>query len=244
MAFQEEDIKKQEGLLSFIQANPIYFRDWRTLLEEVPDRVRERNWDPLWRNELALEADTLTFEAISSRTSQPSRWYYIKVKNRHRQKIAYDCVAYLISIKNVTNGEQFPPFQIVEFKWRKLLRDITELAIIRGKDITPDYEVLELDIKEDLWEMNTIIKFAKISLNKNYVGSYALALVTSRLIPWDFEENEYLQRRVIAFKDENDPDSNLFFSQAYFYLSQTVLFQDRFEESRLLLQQALDLRSS
>ena len=38
-----------------------------------------------------------------------------------------------------------------------------------------------------------------------------------------------------------DPDSNLFFSQAYFYLSQTVLLQDRFDESRLLLHQALDL---
>ena len=123
-----------------------------------------------------------------------------------------------------------------------LLRDVTELAIVRGKDITLDYEVLEL-IKGEFWEINTIIKFAKISLNKNYIGSYPLALVASRLILPNFEENEYLQRQVIAFKDDNDPDpdSNLFFSQAYFYLSQTVLLQDHFDESRLLLHQALDL---
>ena len=67
-----------------------------------------------------------------------------------------------------------------------LLKDVTELAIVRGKDITLDYEVLEL-IKGEFWEINTIIKFAKISLNKNYIGSYPLALVASRLILPNFE---------------------------------------------------------
>lgn len=56
LAFQERGVKPTDGLLQFLQTNCIPFTDKHTLPNLVADLVRQRGWDPTWRNELILEA--------------------------------------------------------------------------------------------------------------------------------------------------------------------------------------------
>jgi hypothetical protein len=55
LAFQEEGVKKDDGILGFIQANCIQFSDRMSLPKVIMTKVSERNWNPNWRNELVLE---------------------------------------------------------------------------------------------------------------------------------------------------------------------------------------------
>ena len=118
LAFQEEGVKEDDGILKFIQANCIKFKDRHLLPDVIAEKVRERGWNPNWRKELLLERDDSDWEdAIDFRVNKKSRWYHIKVKNLHRQKIGRDCVAYLEKIKDLSTGEEKSP-ELVEFKWK------------------------------------------------------------------------------------------------------------------------------
>lgn len=55
LAFQEIGVIKYDGILGFIQSNPIFFTNRRTLVKlvisEVKQRIRHGSWNPHWRNE-------------------------------------------------------------------------------------------------------------------------------------------------------------------------------------------------
>ena len=118
LAFQEEGVKENDGILKFIQANCIKFKDRHLLPDVIAEKVRERGWDPSWRNELLLERDDSDWkDAFNLRVNKEARWYHIKVRNLHRQEIARDCVAYLEKMKDLSTGEEKSP-ELVEFKWK------------------------------------------------------------------------------------------------------------------------------
>lgn len=118
LAFQEESVREDDGILRFIQANCIKFKDRHLLQDVIAEKVRERGWDSNWKNELLLERDDSDWEdAIDLQVNKKSRWYLIKVRNHHKQKIARDCVAYLEKIKDLSTGEEKSP-ELVEFKWK------------------------------------------------------------------------------------------------------------------------------
>ena len=118
LAFQEEGVKENDGILKFIQANCIKFKDRHLLPDVIAEKVRERGWDPSWRNELLIERDDGDWEdAIDLQMNKKSRWYHIKVRNLHRREIARDCVAYLEKIKDLSTGE-VKTSELVEFKWK------------------------------------------------------------------------------------------------------------------------------
>lgn len=118
LSFREKDVKEDDGILKFIQANCIEFTDRHLLPDVVAEKVRERGWNPNWRNELSLERDDRDFQDVGyvGGERKPARFYHIKVKNLHPQKMARDCVAYLEEIK-LLNGETNSP-ELVEFKWK------------------------------------------------------------------------------------------------------------------------------
>lgn len=123
LAFREKGVKEDDGILKFIQANCIEFADRHLLPDVVAEKVRERRWDSNWRNELLLERDDKDFDDKVHTTGiyregEIARFYHIKVKNLHRQKIARDCIAYLEKIKDLSTGEEGSPFELVEFKWK------------------------------------------------------------------------------------------------------------------------------
>lgn len=124
MAFQEKDVKEEDGILRFIQANCIPFSDRHLLADVVAQKVSEkvsrREWNPNWRNELILRRDNSgEFEHVDYVGGQPApaRFYHIGVENLHRRKIAHDCTVYLEKIENLSSGEVTTP-ELVEFKWK------------------------------------------------------------------------------------------------------------------------------
>lgn len=127
LAFQEEGVKRDDGILKFIQANCIPFKDRHLLPDVVAEKVRERGWNSNWRNELLLERDDKDYgDAIDVRVNKKSRWYHIKVRNLHWQEIARDCIAYLESVKDLVTGK-VKTFELVEFKWKGV--NIPRIAI-------------------------------------------------------------------------------------------------------------------
>ena len=98
LAFQEEGIKKNDGIKQFIQANAIQFGDRSMLPGVVAASIRRRGWKPEWRNELVLEREPGQF--TDAKRVEPSqtgarclvgRFFHVDVRNRHRSKIATNC---------------------------------------------------------------------------------------------------------------------------------------------------------
>jgi len=116
LAFQEKGVKKDDGVLKFIQANCIPFSERRKLPSLVAKKVRERKWDPTWRNELTLDRSKTDFQDAHFR-GVTGRYFHIKVVNNHKDKIARNCVAYVEKIKNLKNGA-IRSLELVELKWK------------------------------------------------------------------------------------------------------------------------------
>jgi len=118
LSFREKAVREDDGILKFIQANCIEFTDRCLLPDVVAEKVREREWNPNWRNELLLERDDDDSQDFRVRpNSKWARFFHIKVKNLHQKRIARDCVAYLERIKNLSTGEP-QPVELVEFNWK------------------------------------------------------------------------------------------------------------------------------
>ena len=123
LAFQEEGIKKNDGIMRFIQANATPFADRSMLSGVVADSIRRRGWDPDWRNELVLEREPGQFtdanrveRAQTGDRYSVGRFFHVDVRNRHRTKIATNCYAYVSRIVNLEARDGIP-FRSVELKW-------------------------------------------------------------------------------------------------------------------------------
>jgi len=92
LAMQESSVKKDDGILTFLQANCIPFSDRHLLANVISDEVQKRRWDPYWRNELVMERDPVLFsDAHILSINKPGRFFHINVLNRHRDKTATNC---------------------------------------------------------------------------------------------------------------------------------------------------------
>ena len=115
LAFQEEGVKKDDGILKFIQANCKSFSDREKLPKIVALKVQEK-WKLNWRNELALNREVCDFQDAHNQAVS-GRYYHIRVMNNHKDKIARNCVAYIEHYKNLETGET-KDFELVELKWK------------------------------------------------------------------------------------------------------------------------------
>ncbi len=98
LALQETGIKKNDGILGFLQTNMISFTeaDRHLLPSVIADQVTERGWDPSWKNELVLERDPKQFtDPLIKNAGKQARLFHIKVRNRHYTKTAMNCYVYL-----------------------------------------------------------------------------------------------------------------------------------------------------
>ena len=117
LAFQEEGVKKDDGILRFIQANCIPFSERPILPSIVAEKVREHKWDPTWRNELVLKRNDIDFKDAQVPHVGVGRYYHIRVINNHKDKIARNCIAYVERIKNLGTGD-IRVLELVELKWK------------------------------------------------------------------------------------------------------------------------------
>lgn len=118
IAFQESGVKTDDGILQFIQANAIQFRDRHLLANVIADEVNKRRqiWNPHWRNELVLERDPTQWSRTQLPDGRWSRFFHVGVRNRHRGKTARDCYAYLEKATKLGPNADIPVKQ-VEFRW-------------------------------------------------------------------------------------------------------------------------------
>ncbi len=122
LAFQEEGVKKDDGILKFIQANCVPFasQDRHLLPDVVVGKVVERGWKPNWRNELMLVREDKDYEdSFLVPAKKASRFYHIKVQNLHKERTAHHCVAYLESVEYPTSERK--TFETVELKWKGMI---------------------------------------------------------------------------------------------------------------------------
>jgi hypothetical protein len=121
LALQESGVQKFDGILGFLQANAIPFNeaDRHLLPSVIAAKVLELNWDPNWRNELALERslDEFTDSHIINLDNKRGRFFHIGVQNRHLNNTATNCYAYLEKAKKLDPLTEIPLVNAVELKW-------------------------------------------------------------------------------------------------------------------------------
>jgi len=120
LAFQESGVKTDDGILRFIQANPLEFRDRHTLANVIADKISQSTiWDPRWRNELVLERDATQCSHTQFPDGRSCRFFHVGVRNRHHTKTARNCYAYLEKVIKLDPNTEIPVKQ-VEFHWAGL----------------------------------------------------------------------------------------------------------------------------
>jgi hypothetical protein len=127
LVFQENGIKRTDGILGSIQANSIPFSDRQHLHVIIAEEIENSDdWEPDWKEKLVIERpnekESMDVTMISGSkpmgVNGPCRWYHITVKNRHNSKMAVDCVAYLRRSKNKSTNEPPKEYEPIELKWQ------------------------------------------------------------------------------------------------------------------------------
>lgn len=117
LAFQELSVKKDDGILGFLQANAISFSDRHLLASVVADEVQKRRWDPHWRNELVMCREASHFSnAYHLGVSEHGKFFHIDVQNRHRYKTATNCYVSLEKAVKLNPITEIP-LNAVVLKW-------------------------------------------------------------------------------------------------------------------------------
>ncbi len=117
IAFQEERVKRDDGLIGFLQANCIPFSDRHTLPSVVLDTVRTRGWRPDWKRQLKLERDESEFvDAWDLNREHLRRFFHVGVRNLDHRRHATNCYAYLESVIHLDTARELP-LETIEFKW-------------------------------------------------------------------------------------------------------------------------------
>ena len=128
LVFEEQGIKEDERISRLVEVDFVEFTDRHGVSDLVVEKVEEKKWNPKWRNELTLEAGKKDFEDTPHISMQEKsfRYYYVRAKNYHHDKIAYQCAAYLEKVKILSTGEE-REFDLMEFKWKGIT---TERVVI------------------------------------------------------------------------------------------------------------------
>jgi hypothetical protein len=110
--------------MRFVQANVIPFSDPGDLPALVDQEVRRRledgRWAVDWKRALKIERDPVEAPDIPLAGSpdappRPCRWYHAVVRNLHRRKMALNCVAYVVEIRQRGAAPRRP--RTMELQW-------------------------------------------------------------------------------------------------------------------------------
>ena len=119
LAFQEKGVKKEDGILKFVQTNCKSFSNRNRLVKAVVAEVRKK-WTPNWRNELAIEPVVHFDDGVLNPVEGLGKYFHITVTNKHKDKVARNCVSYVERIRNLVTGE-LRVLEYVELKWKGVI---------------------------------------------------------------------------------------------------------------------------
>ncbi len=120
IGFLEKGVKR-EGILNYLIFNARPFKDSTEIIAELEKETS--NWNPESVNELFLSYDKRRDHKnvrLSNYQGKPfSDWWHIEVKNRHKSKHAFSCLAYLTYLKNIDNAKKYK-IPTIELLWSGL----------------------------------------------------------------------------------------------------------------------------
>jgi hypothetical protein len=117
LAFQERGVKVDDGIMRFLQLNAQAFGDRNSLHDVIGSKVQQRGWDPQWRNEIRIErTSSQSSDALQVPAGTMARYFHLEVHNRHRERTAANCYAYLEKVIDLSKGQELP-IKSIEFKW-------------------------------------------------------------------------------------------------------------------------------
>lgn len=128
IAFQETGVLSGDGILGFIQLNPIMFSDREKLPEKIRQEVLKRAWDPMSRNRLSITRNSSEFDVIAGDPLEDLRGervrnkviFHADVKNEHRSKPAINCTVLVHSAFNLDTGDEITLAETIDIKWAGL----------------------------------------------------------------------------------------------------------------------------
>ncbi len=117
LAFREQGVRL-EGISSFVLANAIEFSEKNSLYERVMAKVKERGWCPEWRDELSIERsdEDKDMNVFDQKEKKNADYFHVKVRNRHKSKIARNCVAFVAKVREPDGSVRSR--DLVELKWK------------------------------------------------------------------------------------------------------------------------------
>jgi hypothetical protein len=118
IVFQEEGVRKLDGIIQFLQTNAIPFLKRADLPELVRTAVLEEKWDANWRDELTLSRLPEQHADELHPPNRHVRYWHIAVTNNNPYKTAFGCHAYLRSLVRLEPNPATISFEVVENKWR------------------------------------------------------------------------------------------------------------------------------
>jgi hypothetical protein len=119
LPFQENGVKKIDGLLHALQCNVMRFDSTDELLARIRSEVTQ-HWTPHWRNQLTLSRTATDFDVNNTVGYGRSRFFQVTVNNVHRDKLAVNCYPYLERAWDVQRQQEIP-VEMIEHKWRGYL---------------------------------------------------------------------------------------------------------------------------
>ena len=117
IAFQQKRILHVDGMLSSLQLNPIKFnnREKNELPDLIEQQIKQSGWNNQWKNKLDISIQP-NYHDARKQSGDIGRHYFLRVDNLHKDRIAFNCTAYVKSIIYKTNNLPFPS-ETVELKW-------------------------------------------------------------------------------------------------------------------------------
>ncbi len=116
MAFQQEGVKREDGIMRFLQVNCLPFSDAGQLPGLVEDRIKKMGWRSDFKNALVLSISTPPFTDAVDLSGANNRFFHLDVRNLHHRKPALFCTAYVESIVSGGLGAS-GGLRMVELKW-------------------------------------------------------------------------------------------------------------------------------
>lgn len=161
IAFQQAGVKRLDGLIQFLQANSIPFKDPAELPALVRDQVTGKNWQPNWKNALAIEPN-ITYADIDivNGDQRPARFFHLKVQNLNLRKVALNCIGHLSSAFSRTNGTRLPLLSS-ELRWAG--------SILPNIAILPEFPRL-LDLGFVFKDQPNVLHFNSFSTSSRFMA--------------------------------------------------------------------------
>lgn len=114
IAFQEDGVRKLDGMLYAMQLNAEPFADRSGLVGRVIERVKHQ-WRFNWKNALTIEIAVPPFhDALPNH--QQHRFHFLAVRNLHDRRVALDCQIFPVMVRRVGSDEELLQAS-TEIKW-------------------------------------------------------------------------------------------------------------------------------